>query len=424
MLSLLARTAAILAASILLASCGGSDDETSPQLSPGASQGQDPDSGAPVPDSGSHSPSDPAPGTSNPPDTSDPGVSDPGAGGQDPEPSPLAYLPRALEARFAKPTSIASATDGSLYITDYGTVRRIWPDGRVTTVAGAPGEFGVPPDGGIDGTAGEARFNALSAITVGSDGYLYVADTITNTGRIRRIASDGTVTTVAEDVYAQGLTADGNGRIYFTDNWSGSVRLLGADQPVAQIREPRGITIDNSGNLYVLNTGLDYGPIGQTTFSCTLERIAPDGTVQTVAGSFAAQEFDNTCGYADGTGAGAQLGSHAQALAVDQAGNVYFTDTAGHTIRRVTPAGVVTTIAGSPGNPGAADGSGSSARFFSPRGIAIGRDGNLYVADTGNLTIRRVTPDGQVTTISGKAGETGSADTDTATVPSTEFGAG
>ena len=418
--SLLARTAAIVAASILLASCGGSDDETSPQLSPGANQGQDPDSGAPIPDSGS--PSDPAPGTSDSPGTGDPGTGDPGTGdpgtgGQEPEPSsPLAYLPRALDARFAQPTSIASATDGSLYVTDYGTVRRIWPDGRVTTVAGAPAEFGSPPDGGADGPAEQARFNAMKAITVGSDGNLYVADTITNTGRIRRIASDGTVSTVVDDVYALGITADGNGRIYFTDNWTGSVRRLGATGPVAQISEPRGITIDNGGNLYVLNTGLDYGPLGQTTFSCTLERIAPDGTVQTIAGSFAAQEFDNTCGHVDGTGAGAQLGGHSQALAVDQAGNVYFTDTLNHTIRRVTPAGVVTTIAGSPGNPGSSDGSGSSARFFSPRGIAVGRDGNLYVADTGNLTIRRVTPDGEVTTISGKAGESGS--TDTAPAPS------
>ena len=97
-------------------------------------------------------------------------------------------------------------------------------------------------------------------------------------------------------------------------------------------------------------------------------------------------------------------------MAVDSAGNVYVADTDNHTIRKVTPAGVVTTLAGLAGSPGSADGTGSAARFYCPRGVAVDSAGNVYVADTGNHTIRKVTPAGVVTTLAGLAGSAGSAD--------------
>ena len=90
-------------------------------------------------------------------------------------------------------------------------------------------------------------------------------------------------------------------------------------------------------------------------------------------------------------------------VAVDSAGNVYVADTANQIIRKITPAGVVSTLAGLPGSIGSADGQGSSARFQYPRGVAVGSAGNVYVADQGNHTIRKVTPDGVVSTLAGLA---------------------
>src|SRR5439155_1103724 len=94
----------------------------------------------------------------------------------------------------------------------------------------------------------------------------------------------------------------------------------------------------------------------------------------------------------------------------DSSGNVYVVDYGNHTIRKITPAGVVTTLAGLAGNSGSADGTGSAARFNSPSGVATDSSGNVYVADILNSTIRKITPAGVVTTLAGLAGNTGSAD--------------
>ena len=111
----------------------------------------------------------------------------------------------------------------------------------------------------------------------------------------------------------------------------------------------------------------------------------------------------------DGTGADAQF-YHPQAVAVDPGGDLYVADTWNHTIRKVTPAGVVSTLAGLAGNPGSVDGTNSKARFNRPAGIAVDSATNLYVADSFNHTLRQITPAGQVTTIAGLPGVWGSAD--------------
>ena len=155
------------------------------------------------------------------------------------------------------------------------------------------------------------------------------------------------------------------------------------------------MAVDSAGNVYVADVG-----------NSTIRKVTPAGVVTTLAGL-----WRRTGPVVARTGRGATRGSiNPYGVAVDSAGNVYVADTDNHTIRKVTPAGVVTTLAGLAGSSGSADGTGSAARFYDPRGVAVDSAGNVYVADTDNHTIRKVTPAGVVTTLAGLAGSQGSAD--------------
>src|SRR5262249_48890179 len=119
----------------------------------------------------------------------------------------------------------------------------------------------------------------------------------------------------------------------------------------------------------------------------TIRKITPDGVVSTLAGTAGMN------GSADGTGPDARF-SFPAGVAVDRAGNLYVADTGNTTLRKITPDGVVSTLAGAAGMVGGADGTGPDARFASPTGVAVDGDGNVYVADAFNDTLRKVTPDG------------------------------
>ena len=160
----------------------------------------------------------------------------------------------------------------------------------------------------------------------------------------------------------------------------------------ARFNAPTGIAVNSAGTIYVADS-----------WNITIRAITPAGMVTTFAGR--PGEF----GGADGTGNAASFGVP-QGAAVDSAGNVYIADTFNNTIRVITPGGVVTTLAGLAGNTGSANGTGSAARFNSPRGVAVDSLGNVYVGDTNNHTIRMITPGGVVTTLAGLAGSSGSAD--------------
>ena len=271
-------------------------------------------------------------------------------------------------ARFHAPIGVALDSAGNLFIGDSGndTIRMVTPAGALTTWAGLAGSTGTN-----DGTGSAARFYNPAGTAVDTTGNVYVADEFRDT--IRKIAPGAVVTTLA-------------GR----PGWSGDTDGTGSQ---AQFYQPVGVAVEKTtGNIFVADTG-----------ASSIRKITPAGVVSTLAG------LGSNDGSADGTNSDARF-EWPEGLTVDPAGNVFVADTGNSTIRKVTPAGVVTTIAGSPGRSGSADGTGSAARFNFPSGIAVDNAGNLFVTERLNNTIRRITPSGVVTTIGGLAGATGSTD--------------
>ena len=269
-------------------------------------------------------------------------------------------------ASFYYPDGIATDSTGNVYVADTvnGTIRMITSGVVVTTLAGTAGVTGS-----TDATGAAASFNKPSDIATDTTGHIYVADTINNT--IRQITSGGVVTTLAGSAGVTGST-DGNGT-------------------AARFNKPYGIAADSAGNVYVADT-----------FSGAIRSITPAGDVTTLAG------LGLVAGSADGT-AGAASFNFPLGVGADSAGNVYVADTDNCTIRKITPAGVVTTLAGTSGVTGSADGDGAAASFKYPYGVAADSAGNVYVADHGNSTIRKITSAGVVTTLAGTPGVTGSA---------------
>jgi hypothetical protein len=307
-------------------------------------------------------------------------------------------------ARFSSPNGVAVDGSGNVYVADTynNTIRKITAGGVVTTLAGTAGSYGS-----ADGTAGAARFTNPLGVAVDGSGNVYVADTGNNT--IRKIAPGAVVTTLAGTAGAQG-SADGTGN---------AARFYG----------PRAVAVDGSGNLFVADTdavrkvtpagvvttfaaltgtsaageGLAVDASGNVFFSdgyFAVMRVSTAGAVTALAGA-----TSGSMGYADGTGAAAQFAGP-EDVAVDGSGNVYVADSANFAIRKVTPAGVVTTFAGKAGSSGSTDGAGAAARFSAPIGVAIDKSGNVYVADSGNHLIRKVTPSGSVTTLAGAVPDT------------------
>lgn len=380
-------------------------------------------------------------------------------------------------ARFDGPTGLAIDDAGNLYLTDTfnNTIRKISPDGTVSTLAGTVGE-----KGGADGRGNSARFNFPQGIAIDHNGIAYVSDTYNNT--IRRIMPDGTVTTLAgmsgqrgsTDGAGHAASFDGptgiavepNGNILVCDAHNYTVRritpagivstaagtagvggLADGAGAQAQFGYPTGIFVDNNDTAYIVDSinntirvmspsavvstlagtaGVKgsadgFGPVAKFNYPVgvtvapsgaiyiadsrnhTVRTVTATGAVTTLAGASA-----NT-GDADGVGADAQFNAPT-GVAADAAGNLYLADTANNTVRRIDTQGNVTTIAGAPGEAGAVDGYGISARFNGPSGIAVSDDGTVYVADTFNSTIRMISPQAMVTTLAGVAGEEGSGD--------------
>jgi hypothetical protein len=168
--------------------------------------------------------------------------------------------------------------------------------------------------------------------------------------------------------------------------------LVNGSMDEARFSGPRGVVLNSTGKGYIADTGNHVIRLVD----------AANGEVSTLAGT-------GSPGSSDGTGTGAAFSSP-EGLALDSSGNLYVADSGNATIRRITPAGVVTTFAGSAGQVGAANGTGAAARFNQPCALCLDPMGNLYVVDRGNHTIRKITPSGVVTTLAGKADTAGHKD--------------
>lgn len=372
-------------------------------------------------------------------------------------------------ARFSNLSGITSDSAGVLYVTDESIIRKITPDGTVTTLAGAPSVRGS-----VDGPIAVASFGFLSGISRDASGNLYVAD---NLHTIRKITPAGLVSTLAGTAGISGatdgigaaaqflygpyrVTVDVSGNLYVTDSTTirkvtsagtvttlaGTVQVTGTIDgigAVARFMKPAAIAADPAGNLYVADrpsirkikpsgvvstlAGIQICPtiVGPTVDlmpysdlaglaadaagnvyladpNChTVTKISPTGEVTTLAGA------TGCSGSSDGAGSAARF-SAPFGITADLDGNLYVTD--GGTIRKVTTAGVVTTLAGTPYVFGTADGTGAAARFYASRGITVDKAGNLYVGDLLKGTIRKISPEGVVTTLAGTPGVLGRAD--------------
>lgn len=299
-----------------------------------------------------------------------------------------------VAAQFQSPIGIVIDAGGNVYIADRlnNRIRKITPAGVVSTFAGS-GNFSF-----ADGTGTLAKFFQPEGLAIDASGNLFVADTYNN--RIRKITPSGVVTTLAGGTlgYADGmgaaaqfdlpcaLTLDALGNIYVADTSNNRIRKVTAGGVVttlagstagyvdgtgtsALFHYPTGIAIDAIGNLYIADSHNDR-----------IRKINIVGIVSTLAGS--------TYGYANGTGTSAQFATP-YSIAIDTAGDLYVSDRDNNSIRKVSPTGVVSTFAGS--TQGYTDGIGSAAQFSRPHGVALDSDGNIYVADTSNERIRKIT---------------------------------
>jgi sugar lactone lactonase YvrE len=267
---------------------------------------------------------------------------------------------------FNDPAGMAVDASGNLYVADSANhaIRRLATNGMAGTFAGQLGVAGT-----LDGSGTNAQFNTPSGLAFDHSGNLLVTDT--GNATLRKISPAGNVTTLAgvagESGYAEGAVG---------------VALFGA---------PLGIAIATNGNIYVADGGNH------------VIRLLTGGTVSTFAGN------PGVWGSTDGLGTNAQFNAPC-GLAFDAGGNLFVSDANNHTIRKITPDGLVTTFAGSAGVAGSADGSTASATFCHPAEIVFDRRGDLLVADSFNHILREVSTNGMVSTVSGLAGISGDTD--------------
>jgi sugar lactone lactonase YvrE len=403
-----------------------------------------------------------------------------GGSGGDGGPATAAYL--------GEPMGVALDAAGNLYIAEAfnNRIRKVAPGGTISTVAGN-GQQGYSGDGG---PAISASFSYPTGVALDAAGNLYIADTMNR--RIRKVTLGGTITTLGGNglfKYAgdggpaaaaslaapMGVALDAAGNLYFADNYNRRIRKVtaggtittaagngqegysgdGGPATAASLNKPSGVAVDAAGNLYVADfdndrirkvtpggtittvagggSGGDGGPataaslyrpggvaldaagnlyIAETNHDL-IRKVAPGGTISTVAGN-------GVRGHSgDGGAATAASLMSPWGVAVDAAGNLYIADTANHRVRKVTPGGTITTVAGN--GSGGDGGPATAASLNMPWGVAVDAAGNLYIADTGHDRIRKVAPGGTISTVAGNGVRSYSGDGIPATAASLNY---
>lgn len=359
------------------------------------------------------------------------------------------------KARFRNPTGLGFDRDGVLVLSDTGNhvMRKIGSDGRVTTLTStqkfsSPSALAFAPDGriyvgdesrlivllsggspagsagtspgGTDGGDSAIRFGKIAALVFDDSGNLYASDTTNHA--IRKITPSGSVTTISgrrsagfmesaphlhEFLFPAGIAAGSDGTLIVADTYNHRIRRMlpgGRMETLAgttsegyadgvgenaRFAQPRGVTVDDQGNVFVADT-----------VNHVIRKITPNRLVTTHAGS-------GVMGYLDGPAGTARFNAPFD-VALDKAGNMFVADYGNHSIRRISPDGIVSTFAGD-GIQGFIDGKGKAARLYRPSGIAFDTDGHMWITDPHNHSVRHITPDAVVTTVAG-AGVHGYAD--------------
>ena len=324
----------------------------------------------------------------------------------------------ATQANLQQPGGVAVDSSGNIYIADTldNVIRKVTTDGTINTIAG---NFFAGYSGDT-GAASAASFNHPQDVAVDSSGNIYVADTlnafirkITTDGKVNFIAGDGAIgysgdgaaATSAGLIEPFSVAVDSSGNVYIDERADGRIRKVdtkgniatiggngslgfGGDNAAgtsAQLFLPMGVAVDTGGNVYIADTQ-----------NCRVRKLASGGTITTIAGN-------GGYSYSGDGGAATKAQLNApQGAAVDAAGNFYIADTANHVVRKVAANGAISTLAGNgTAGFGGDNGAAASAQLNSPTGVAVDGSGNVYIADSANSRVRKVSSAGSIATVAG-----------------------
>jgi uncharacterized protein (TIGR03437 family) len=326
----------------------------------------------------------------------------------------------ATSAQLHLPMGVAVDAHFNVYIADTGdnTIREVTADGNIATIAGDS----FPSYEGDGGLAIVAELHSPEDVAVDSSGNVYIADTANgyirevtiSTGDINYIAGDGSIGFSGDGGYATsaGLIApfavavDSSGNVYFAENGDSRIREInatsldistaagngtpgysgdGSTASSGQLNSPTGVAVDSAGNLYIADT-----------LNCRIRKVTSSGTLSTFAGN-------GTLSYSGNGGPAIQAQLNApEGVAADAAGNFYVADTLNNVVRIVSPNGIIANFAGKGGAGDSGDGgAATSAQLNGPQGMAVDASGNLFIADTLNAKVRKVSTSGVITTVAG-----------------------